>query len=69
MRSEMRGWVTLNSVFMGLPIVRLAPMLDPVELISRFTEGRLRKFTQIVECAASEFNGQSENNRVIRSSH
>ena len=32
-------------------------MLDPVELISRFTTGRLRKRTQIVECAASEFNG------------
>jgi hypothetical protein len=32
-------------------------MLDPVELISRFTAGRLWKCTQIVECAASEFNG------------
>jgi hypothetical protein len=32
-------------------------MLDPVELISRFTAGRLRKCTQFVECAASELNG------------
>src|SRR5260221_1391161 len=29
----------------GLPVVRLAPMLDSVELISRLTPGRCRKCT------------------------
>ena len=41
----------------GLPVVRFAPMLDLVELVSRFTTWRLWKRTQIVECAATEFNG------------
>jgi hypothetical protein len=39
------------------PVVRLAPVLDLVELMSRLVTGRLRKRTQIVECATSEFNG------------
>src|SRR5258708_30015809 len=41
----------------GLPVVRLAPTLDLVELISCLTPGRCRKCTQIVERTASEFNG------------
>jgi hypothetical protein len=41
----------------GFPVVRLAPVLDLVELMSRLVTGRLRKRTQIVECATSEFNG------------
>jgi hypothetical protein len=41
----------------GLPVVRLALMLDLVELMSRLAPGCCRKRTQIVKCAASEFNG------------
>ena len=38
-----------------LPVVRLSPMLDLIELMSRLTAGRFRKGAQIVERAASEF--------------
>jgi tRNA-dihydrouridine synthase A len=41
----------------GLPVVGFTTMLDPIELISRFTPGRLRKRTQVVERAASKLNG------------
>jgi hypothetical protein len=41
----------------GFPVVRLTPMLDPVELISCLTAGRLRKRAQILQCTASELDG------------
>jgi hypothetical protein len=41
----------------GPPIIWLAPVLHLIELMSRCTPGRLRKRTQIVECAASELDG------------
>ena len=41
----------------GLPVIRLAPMLHLIKLVSRLTPGRFRKRAQIVECAASKLNG------------
>ena len=40
----------------GLPVVRLAPALDLVELMSRLALGSLWECAQIVECAASELD-------------
>jgi hypothetical protein len=41
----------------GLLVVRLAPTLDLVELISRLAASRLRKRAQILQCATSELDG------------
>ena len=40
----------------GLPVVRLAPVLDLVKLMPCLTPSRLWKRTQIAECAASELD-------------
>ena len=34
----------------GFPVVRLAPVLDPVELISRLTPGRCRNANRLAHC-------------------
>src|SRR5437762_6414914 len=39
-----------------LPVIRLAPTLHLIELISRFTPGGLRKCAQILKCAASKLD-------------